>query len=720
MNGASSPRDKIYFKLLIAFITSSVILSIVASYLINFRKLHFYEAFITTFFGLVTCYLCIFLLGKFFLLFSFSKLAESEKMLFESKSKLTAVLHTIVDAIITTDSRGYIQEVNPAAEHMFGYDEGELIGKRVTILTPDDATVLNKNIDTKIKELTGIRKNGERFPLELGLGSAIFEDHVFYVGIVRDISERKMADAALATYAHDMEELNTALSAAKKEAESATRIKSEFIASMSHEIRTPMNGIVGMTELLMDSNLNETQERYATSIMHCTESLLSIINDVLDFSKIEAGKLKLESISFNLRDLCEELVEMLSINCFEKGIDIYVDYQNDADDMVVGDPTRVRQIILNLLTNAIKFTEKGHVLLRLNEFRRIDSTVNFKIAVEDTGIGIEEAAKPLIFAQFTQADASITRKFGGTGLGLTICKQLIEKMHGKIDFASTVGKGSTFWCTLELGSAPQKIVSTQELQLMAAQNALLVIANAIDAQILSNMLGSFNMRTTTVPKLPQDFDDYTLVFIDYELRGDMVHTNIVTPAKFILVHALPITIDREEFQALGYKGFISKPFRKEIVFNELLNALSEHETRRKSKAATEVLRTTVVDKFINKSILVVEDNRVNAEICKTMLNKLNINVDLAMNGIEAINAFFDHTYDLVLMDIQMPSMSGYEATQRFREIEHRLKRKPIPIVALTANVVSDSKEKCLESGMDDILIKPFRKDDLTRLLEKWL
>lgn len=718
MNIGRPQKSIIPFKTLLLFISSSILLSIIASMLISLRHPDPIDTFIIIVLGLMACYLCIFLLGKFIFLIPYNKLLESEKELKDSKEKLIAVLNTIVDAIITTDDKGYIEDVNPAAEHMFGYSEEELIGQRVTLLTPDDATVLNKNIDSKIKELTGIRKNGERFPLELGLSSVIFEDHIIFVGIVRDISERKIADAALESYAHDMEQMNEALSAAKKEAESATKIKSEFIASMSHEIRTPMNGILGMTELLLDSDLNETQERYATSIMHCTESLMSIINDVLDFSKIEAGKLSLEYIPFDLRELSEELVEMLSINCAEKGINIFIDYQEDAITNVIGDPTRIRQIMLNLLTNAIKFTEKGHVILKINIIDDVtNNKAHFKVAVSDTGIGIEDSAKPLIFGKFTQADASITRKYGGTGLGLTICKQLVEKMHGNIGFESEFGVGTTFWFTLELALSEQRNTEKLDLSSLVNKKALMVLPPTMDSQILNNILTAAKMRVACSDELPNDPKIYDIIFIDSSLLQTL-NAQKFNGSNYILIHPFSTVIQQNDFNMLGFKGFLTTPFRKNIVLSEVKSILCTQSNIRNNQN----LDVAAIDhvKFKDKSILIVEDNNVNAEICKTILSKCDVNSTIATNGVEAINLFLDNQYDLIFMDLQMPNMSGYEATERLREIELHKKRKRTPIIALTANVASDSSSNYVKSGMDDLLVKPFRKNDLIKVLEKWL
>lgn len=717
---SNSPlKNNISFKLLLYFIGGSILLSLTASFLISMRKPDVIDTLIIMFFGLLSCYLCIFILGKFILLVPYYKLLDSERRLSESKEKLAAVLNTIVDAIITTDSKGFIEDMNPAAEHMFGYSASELIGQRVTVLTPDDATVLNKNIDTKIKELTGIRKNGERFPLELGLSSVIFDDHVLYVGIVRDISERKFADEAMANYARDIETMNQALSEAKSIAESATRSKSEFIAAISHEIRTPMNGIIGMTELLLDSDLSPTQNNYATSIIHCTESLLSIINDVLDISKIEAGKLNLEAIPFNLRDLCEELIEMLSINCHERKLAIYLDYKNTAEDRVIGDPTRIRQIILNLLTNAIKFTEKGYILLTVEEEEKSpDGIATFKISVQDTGIGIEEAAKSNLFEKFTQADASITRKFGGTGLGLTICKQLAEKMHGSVGFSSILGKGSTFWFTIQLQSEKRAPKAVKDTAILANKKALIVLDSELNATILSSILEVFKISSTINTKMPQHTEEFNFIFIDYDLREDIKNIQHSNKNNFILAFPFSVPIDREQLSKQGFKGFVSVPFRRELICNELISIITgKQKTHAQTTSADDA---KMFEQLHDKEVLVVEDNKINAEICKTMLAKYGIKVSLADNGIEAINQYYDHEFDLVFMDLQMPGMSGYEATQRLREAEKKLNRTTIPIIALTANVVSDSREKCIAVGMNDFLSKPFRKGDIIEILNKWL
>ena len=731
MNADSSSTGKPETKILVYFIVISILLSIITAAIIHYNHDVVLNTFTVIFCGLLSFYLCIFILGLKILLSPYKQIHEYQKDLSENKEKLTAVLNTIVDAIITTDEKGYIQDINPAAEKMFGYTEKELIGKRVTMLTPDDATVLNKNIDSKIKELTGIKKNGERFPIELGLNSSVFENHMIFVGIVRDISERKLADVALANYAHDMEQMNSELSAARKDAESANKLKSEFIASMSHEIRTPMNGIIGMSELLLDSNLNESQLKYANSIMQCTTSLLAIINDVLDFSKIEAGKLVLEKVPFNIRDLCEELTEMLSISCHKKSIQIYMHYSIGVLSNVIGDPTRIRQILLNLLTNAIKFTEKGHVILRVEEVNVSDNEtkdVYLKISVQDTGVGVDEEAKSKIFNKFTQADSSITRKFGGTGLGLVICKELVEKMGGSITLESKKDHGSTFWFTVPFKRGVDKEVFTKELSAISSSKAIIIDHTDLGKKILADILFEIGIASTACNNIAEAIGflnsaaeskkAYDFILIDYFSHNGL---DRLTPFKVesqVLTYPFPIVIDKDKFKAEGFNGFISLPYRKTMVIRELAR-LKTHKTEVEILENSNVKLTDKYN-FEGNKILLVEDNKVNVEIYQGLLTKVGIEVVVANNGIEAIDIFDINNFDLIFMDVQMPTMSGYDATIKIREIENDKHEYKIPIIALTANALVDAKDKCLESGMNDCLIKPFRKEDLYKMLDKWL
>lgn len=740
MDDNSSLNGKANYKSLIFFIGVSFLLALITCSILFYYKNIVISSYYIIFFSLFACYLCIAILAKTLLFSSHKELVASPRDLHESKEKLTAVLNAIVDAIVTTDEKGFILDVNPAAEAMFGYNEGELLGKRVTILTPDDATVLNKNIDKNIKQLTGIKKSGERFALEVGLNSVPFEDHRLFVGIIRDISERKIADDAMVNYAHDMEDMNSELSTARKASESANKLKSEFIASMSHEIRTPMNGILGMTELLMDSSLNETQLRYTNSIIHCTESLLAIINDVLDFSKIEAGKLTIESIPFNLRDLCEELTEMLSIKCQDKNIDIYLDYKNSVKSHVIGDPTRVRQIILNLMTNAIKFTESGYVYLKVEEVDMDDGSGNkvyFKISIQDTGIGIDDASQPLLFGKFMQADASITRKFGGTGLGLAICKQLAEKMNGGVGFESKKDVGSTFWVTIQLKATKQIDKISEHKEYVRGSKVLLLDHSELNRKILNDILNSCGLYVQLcadvgvalleLKKMKDANVALDFMLIDYTSRDAILRFSDYKVQNYVVIYPFPVIIDRDKLKEQGYKGFISAPFREDLLIQELVNLKgasdknfdpAHFELQKEKFTAIKSLEQSLIQ-FKDKKVLLVEDNIVNAEICLALLRRIDVKVDTAENGLEAVDLYFTNKYDLVLMDVQMPVLSGYDAAIRIREFEVG-KSVRTPIIALTANALSDSRDKCIEAGMDDFLIKPFKKEELYTVLLKWL
>ncbi len=726
-----------YNKLYIYYVIISFVLaSVVTGMLYLYRSILLIE--LTLFFSCVELsFLCLFLLSHKIILTQTRQLAASQKKLDENKEKLKAVLNTIVDAIITTDEKGYIQDINPAAAKIFGYSENELIGKRVTMLSPDDATVLNKNINGKVQQLTGIKKNGERFPIEVGLNSMLFEDHVLVVGIVRDISDRKMADEALSSYTHDMESINQELSAARKNAESATKLKSEFIASMSHEIRTPMNGIIGMTELLLASGLDESQTRYADSIMHCTESLMEIINDVLDFSKIEAGKLTLESIPFDLRNLCEDVTEMLSIKCYAKSISIYLDYRNTVPTNIIGDSTRIRQIIVNLLNNAIKFTNDGYVLLRVENIDVDDasnSKTYLKISVQDTGIGIDEEAKSLIFGKFIQADSSITRKFGGTGLGLAICKELAEKMNGGVGFESTKNIGSTFWFTIQLKLGVPVDEFAVERKLLLGLKALVVDHNDLNRKLLTEILATFGVTSHGCYDVAEALEQikrakivYQFIIIDFSFSNSLNRFAGKAAATGIS-YPFPIMIDRKNFAALGCSGFISTPYRRFVVMRELLKMLASTDISIDPKkldvnnlhAQPDIIYLQALEFLKNKKVLLVEDNIVNIEISLAFLNKIGINVTIAKNGVEAVDIFEIGRFDLILMDVQMPIMSGYDATIKIRETEAKSSGAHTPIVALTANVLTDAINKCTGAGMDDILIKPFKRDQLYKILIKWI
>jgi PAS domain S-box-containing protein len=462
----------------------------------------------------------------------------------DAASRVQAILNTVVDGIITINAQGIIQGFNPSAERIFGYSAHEVMGKNLSMLMPEPDHskhdgYLRHYLQTGEKKIIGIgrevqakRKDGSLFAMELGVNTFSIGSHQMFVGSIRDISERKQLDVKLQEYAAQMEVKSLELASAKEQAEQATRLKSEFLANMSHEIRTPMNGVIGMTNALLKTELTPQQRSYAKTALNSADMLLQIINDILDFSKIEAGKITLEYLPFDLKVICEEVRVLMQLKAEEQGVDLIVHYADETARYCVGDPLRVRQILFNLVNNAIKFTSKGQVVVSVQSQQMAGNMVQFHVEVVDTGIGIPADKTALIFNKFSQADQSTARKFGGTGLGLAICKELVRMMGGDIGVRSVYGEGSTFWFTMMLDAYDNtalcmlaregdSMVDAEALQLPEA-HVLLVEDNAVNQMVATLMLEEYGCRITTaengeeaVKQLTQQTFD--LVFMDCQM-----------------------------------------------------------------------------------------------------------------------------------------------------------------------------------------------------------
>ena len=546
-----------------------------------------------------------------------------------------------------------------------------------------------------------------------------------------------------------LEEKNLELDAAASKALAANRVKSDFLASMSHEIRTPMNGIIGATGLLMDTSLTSKQHNFAETTMKSANALLTLINDILDFSKIEAGKLDLDLIPFDMQELIEDIVELMAPKCKDNRIEILVSFSPDLDRYVIGDPGRVRQILLNLVSNATKFTPDGYIFIRARS-RHLDSgKINFDFEVNDTGVGIAEDVQGVIFEKFSQADASTTRRFGGTGLGLTICRDLIEMMGGSIAVESKLGEGANFKFNVELqpaktsvglseGLEGQEDVSLEGLRLLVVDDSKIsldIVAEQLEGLGMDiKSVGSGEAALEVLRGALREEQPFDLLLTDYcmpNMDGHMFAREIqkdpqIQNPQMILMLSSPMRGDGKLVQELGFRGYLTKP-----IFPGIIKATLSTVWKTREKAAETPLITRHSFRELHQTpeqslsfkgakILLVEDNPINQMIASKMLERYECNVTPAGNGKEAVEQFKQCRFDLILMDCFMPEMDGFKATREIRQIENKIKNKPTPIIAFTANAMAQDRKQCLDAGMDDFISKPVHVKVLEKILQEWL
>ncbi len=615
--------------------------------------------------------------------------------------------------ILLTDEGGSACYANEHLQRLAGRSSDDLMGLAWT-----DAVDAADRDDVIRVFRHAIRASGE-FEMEFRLGRADGEETWCRALAcpLRD-AERKVTGFILTFVDVTAQRMaQQEMAKARDEALENSRLKSEFLANMSHEIRTPMNGVMGMSGLLLDTSLDATQREYATIIRNSAESLLTVVNDILDFSKIAAGRMTIEVIEFDLREMIEDAADLLAPSAHVKQLELITIIPEGFSRRVYGDPGRLRQVLTNLANNAIKFTEKGEVTVEARIVSESESEARYRVLVHDTGIGIPPTRQEAIFQSFTQADGSTTRRYGGTGLGLTISRQLIELMGGRIGVESTPGNGSTFWFEIDLRKSSERAPSAPSNGL-AGVRVLIVDDHPVNRHLLRDQLKTRGCVTTeaasgqaALDRIAEAEAPFSLVLLDYQMPGldgleaaaRIRHTKGYASVPVVMLTSGPIA--REEIERIGIHACLTKPVRQSALFRALRDALAPKSSEPGSKPAA------LPTENLGLRVLVAEDNPVNQKLAVRLLEKLGCRVDVAGDGREALTAVARLPYDVVFMDVQMPELDGLQATIELRRRE-AVTGGHVQVVAMTAHAMVGDRDKCLEAGMDDYVSKPVRPHEL--------
>ena len=674
---------------------------------------------------------------------------HSEEALARELARLDAIVEAVPAGIfLVDDETEHIIRANTAAVQLIGASKNQIRGRdcrtffRTQHGEPAHDSGLMSTVLSEENEL--LKADGRSLPVLMTVVALRLDEHPHHLLVFLDISAQKKAEELLREAFEEADAINqrlemqTAMSAEMAAtAEIANKAKSEFLANMSHEIRTPMNGVLGMIGLLLDTPLSDEQRGFAQMVKSSAQSLLELINDILDFSKLEAGKMEIEPIDFDLRQTMAEVVDLLSFRTQERGLELSLMVDPKIPKTLRGDPGRVRQILMNLAGNSVKFTHEGEIAVTVDIHKGPSSAgYSLRFGVRDTGIGIKKDKQKQLFDPFTQADGSTTRKYGGTGLGLSISKHLAELMGGEIGVDSELGKGSTFWFTASFGlvesdDSPPLTQSCDKRVLLVDSHATtlevmrrIVIARGGQAEIAQTGIEAIakaaqamaNSQAFDAVVVGRDTDDGQ----GFILQGQLKQILLAKPPTFILLRKLSHLIDKETAHKAGFSAIVTKPVKEQELCLALNQALGLQTFSQAIKESNQGPATLSPELLRGQKLLLAEDNSTNQKVALLMLKKLGLTADLVANGKEALFAARDIPYDLIFMDVQMPEMDGLVATQKIRKLGDRAASHGVTIVAMTANAMQGDREACLAAGMDDYVSKPLLPEALTQVLARCL
>ncbi|MBN1848400.1 MAG: PAS domain S-box protein [Deltaproteobacteria bacterium] len=672
----------------------------------------------------------------------------AEQALQESEEKFRLLAENSLTGVFFHQDGRFVY-VNHRFSEIFGYTVDELIGQSFEMTVhPDMLEDVRRKVAKRYRKesvhqnyvMKMIGKAGNSIWCDMLVSTTTYKGQPVVSGNVIDITERKLAEERLLEANRQLEQVISRANEMADEAKKANLAKSEFLANMSHEIRTPLNGVMGVLNLLLSTELNNEQLELVETGKRSSDSLLTVINDILDFSKIEAGELDLEFLNFDLRNTVYEVVQLPAILAYEKRLEFAYQIHHGVPSLLRGDPGRLRQILLNLINNAIKFTKKGEVLVHIILEEETDTHAKIKFQVKDTGIGIPKDKLDTIFESFKQSDSSTTREYGGTGLGLSISKKLAGIMNGEIGVESEQGEGSTFWFSVLFEKQPHvERKETDPPVVLKGKRFLLVSTHRTNLNILKGYIESWGCHCdvadagemalslmNAVAKVDSPFD---AVIIDMQMHGmdgaeigKRVKMNpMIKDTIMIMLTSPGLRGDASRLEKLGFAAYLTKPIRRSLLFGCLVNVLGSREHRSHNQEARIITKHSISDERRSKvRILVVEDNIVNQKLTLRLIEKFGFKVDAAANGKEALKALESYPYDIVLIDVQMPEMDGLEATKIIRDLRSKVMDHDIPIIAMTAHAMKGDRERCLEAGMNDYISKPIQPQELFNVIGRFV